>query len=155
MTGLVIAPTFDTSITNDPNAATIMNTINAAIAMYQARFTDPVTVSYQSTNSGGSWAAANAGLPVDDYNYALAINPTTPSALYAGTGGGLSEHRQRWQLDRGQHRLDRPLRHRAGDRPEHAEHAASVRLLAEACPHRALQGVAATVTDGQGDKHFA
>lgn len=41
---LVIVPTFDSSITSDPNAATIQNTINTAIQFYQARFSDPITV---------------------------------------------------------------------------------------------------------------
>src|SRR5262249_22081459 len=42
--GLKINPTFDSSITSDPNAATIMNTINAAIAVYEANFRDQITV---------------------------------------------------------------------------------------------------------------
>jgi hypothetical protein len=44
---LVIAPTFDSSITNDPNAATIESTINTAIQFYQARFSDPITVTIE------------------------------------------------------------------------------------------------------------
>jgi photosystem II stability/assembly factor-like uncharacterized protein len=42
---------------------------------------------FKSTDSGGTWAAANTGLtgpPVA----ALAINPATPATLYAGTAGG-------------------------------------------------------------------
>jgi hypothetical protein len=42
--GLVISPIFDSSITSDPNATTIMNTINAAIAVYEAQFSDSITV---------------------------------------------------------------------------------------------------------------
>src|SRR5258708_918096 len=41
---LIITPTFDTTINSDVNAATIKATINAAIAVYQADFTDPITV---------------------------------------------------------------------------------------------------------------
>lgn len=41
---LIINPTFDSSITSDPNAAAIEGTINAAIGIYEARFTDPITV---------------------------------------------------------------------------------------------------------------
>jgi hypothetical protein len=42
--GLVIIPTFDSTITNDPNSATIQATINAAIQQYEALFSDPITV---------------------------------------------------------------------------------------------------------------
>jgi hypothetical protein len=44
---LVITPTWDSSITSDPNAATIENTINTAIQYYQTRFADPITVTIQ------------------------------------------------------------------------------------------------------------
>jgi hypothetical protein len=44
---LVIVPTFDSSITSDPNAATIESTINTAIQFYQARFSDPITVTVE------------------------------------------------------------------------------------------------------------
>jgi hypothetical protein len=56
--GLVIQPTFDSSITNNPNSAAIQSMINQAIAKYQALFTDPITVSilfrYASTGPDGS-----------------------------------------------------------------------------------------------------
>ena len=42
--GLVIHPTFDSSITNDPNAAVIQATINRAISIYETLFTDPITI---------------------------------------------------------------------------------------------------------------
>ena len=42
--GLVIHPTFDSSITNDPNAAAIQATINRAISIYETLFTDPITI---------------------------------------------------------------------------------------------------------------
>jgi hypothetical protein len=41
---LVIAPTFDSSIASDPNAAKIESAINAAIQIYQTNFSDAVTV---------------------------------------------------------------------------------------------------------------
>jgi hypothetical protein len=41
---LVIIPTWDSSITNDPNAAAIQGTINTAIQYYQTRLSDPITV---------------------------------------------------------------------------------------------------------------
>ena len=42
--GLVINPTFDSSILNDPNSAAIQSMINQTIAIYQALFNDPVTI---------------------------------------------------------------------------------------------------------------
>jgi hypothetical protein len=42
--GLTITPIFDPTITNDPNAAQIEATINTAIADFQAKFADPITV---------------------------------------------------------------------------------------------------------------
>ena len=52
--GLVIIPTFDSTITSDPNAAVIENTINWAIQVYQARFSDPITVkiTFKEMSSG-------------------------------------------------------------------------------------------------------
>ena len=42
--GLVINPTFDSSILNNPNSAAIQSAINQAIAIYQSLFGDPITV---------------------------------------------------------------------------------------------------------------
>jgi hypothetical protein len=43
-TGLVINPTFDDSILNNPNAAAIEAMINRAIAIYESLFSDPITI---------------------------------------------------------------------------------------------------------------
>jgi hypothetical protein len=43
--GFVISPTFDSSITNNPNAAAIEAMINGAVAIYESLFSDPITVS--------------------------------------------------------------------------------------------------------------
>jgi len=43
-TGLTIQPTFDSSITDDPNAAAIEAMINRAIAIYESLFSDPITI---------------------------------------------------------------------------------------------------------------
>ncbi len=55
---LVITPTFDASIKNDANAATITRTINSAIAEYGALFSNPISLSIQfkkmTTGLGGS-----------------------------------------------------------------------------------------------------
>ncbi|MCC6394257.1 MAG: NF038122 family metalloprotease [Bryobacterales bacterium] len=50
---LIINPTFDTTITSDPNASTIMATINSAISDYAAGFTDPITVNIKFQEGGG------------------------------------------------------------------------------------------------------
>ncbi|HEX4652906.1 MAG TPA: VCBS repeat-containing protein [Candidatus Udaeobacter sp.] len=42
--GLIIHATFDSSITNSPNAAAIQATINRAIAFYESLFSDPITI---------------------------------------------------------------------------------------------------------------
>jgi hypothetical protein len=42
--GLVIHPTFDSSITNSANSAVIQATINRAISIYETLFTDPITI---------------------------------------------------------------------------------------------------------------
>ena len=42
--GLVIHPTFDSSITNNPNAAAIQATINQAISFHESLFADPITI---------------------------------------------------------------------------------------------------------------
>lgn len=41
---LTIDPTFDSTITSDPNAAAIENVINGAIDVYEQDFSDPITV---------------------------------------------------------------------------------------------------------------
>ena len=43
---------------------------------------------FKSVNAGGCWTALNTGLG-NPYVDALAINPSTPTTLYAGTGGGV------------------------------------------------------------------
>ncbi len=62
--GLVINPTFDTSITGNPNAAAIESMINQAIALYQPLFGDPVTAEirfrFSTTEPDGSPLPAGA-----------------------------------------------------------------------------------------------
>ena len=91
--GLVINPTFDASITSDPNAATIMNTINAAIAVYQAQFSDSVTVSikFREMTSGlGQSSTYVANISYTNYLAALstqAAGANDASALATLPGG--------------------------------------------------------------------
>jgi hypothetical protein len=55
--GLVIHPTFDSSITNNPNAAAIEATINQAISVHESLFSDPITIQvrfrYSTTTPDG------------------------------------------------------------------------------------------------------
>ena len=62
-TGLIINPTFDSSITSDPNAAAIEAVITRAIAVYESLFSDPITVSmlfrYSTTRPNGTAIPSN------------------------------------------------------------------------------------------------
>ena len=57
-TGLIINPTFDSSITNDPNAADIEAMISRAISIYESLFNDPFTIQirfrYATTSANGT-----------------------------------------------------------------------------------------------------
>ena len=57
-TGLTIHPTFDSSITNNPNSAAIQATINRAISIYESLFSDPITIQirfrYSTTAPNGN-----------------------------------------------------------------------------------------------------
>jgi photosystem II stability/assembly factor-like uncharacterized protein len=43
---------------------------------------------YKSLDGGGTWSPVNTGLPTNLGTHALAMDPVTPSTLYAGTNGG-------------------------------------------------------------------
>jgi hypothetical protein len=78
---LTIVPTFDATITSDPQAAIIEATINAAIAVYEANFTDPITVAIlfsedQTISLGESWNQ-NQGPSYLQYRAALVSHATT------------------------------------------------------------------------------
>ena len=53
-TGLIINPTFDSSITNNQNAAAIEAMINRAVSIYESIFSDPITVQilFRYANTG-------------------------------------------------------------------------------------------------------
>jgi hypothetical protein len=101
--GLVINPTFDSSITNNANAAAIQAMVNNAIAVFQAEFSDPITVSilfrYSTTapdgTALGSGTLAQSGyeiymIPWNNYIKALSAdaktaNDATANASLAGS----------------------------------------------------------------------
>ena len=88
---LTIQPIFDNSIQNDPQAATIEATINSAIGVYEASFSDPISVQmeFQETtmglaqnyiiNNGGPNGNASNYIVVNysDYRAHLLYNATT------------------------------------------------------------------------------
>ena len=57
-TGLIINPTFDNSITGNPNAAAIEAMINRAISIHESLFSDPITIQirfrYSTTGPDGT-----------------------------------------------------------------------------------------------------
>jgi phosphodiesterase/alkaline phosphatase D-like protein len=69
LTGLVITPTFDSSITGNANSAAIQSAINKAIAIFQSRFKDAITVSirfrYAKTAPNGT--ALTSGVSRSDF----------------------------------------------------------------------------------------
>jgi hypothetical protein len=115
--GLVISPTFDGSITSNPNAAAIEAMINRAIAIYESLFSDPITVfirfRYSTTRPDGtpigspsqialsnfvvygpSWSTYINALRADAKtandaaaNSSLPPNPLTPSILPSSANG--------------------------------------------------------------------
>ena len=79
---LVINPTFQSSITSDPNAATIEAGINAMIARLEAAISNSITVNitYGETNSGlGESSTAIGNVSYSAYRSALA-SQAKPSA---------------------------------------------------------------------------
>ena len=85
-TGLTIHPTFDSSITGNPNAAAIQAMINRTIAIYESLFSDPVTIQirfrYATTGPDGSHLPQGTVSQSDTVLYILPWN-TYVSALRA------------------------------------------------------------------------
>jgi hypothetical protein len=93
--GLVIIPTFDSTITNDPRSNAIQAMITNAIAKYQALFADPITVSirfrFSSVRPDGTplntlVSASNSGiyqLDWDTYISALQADGKTVNDMNA------------------------------------------------------------------------
>ena len=62
-TGLIINPTFDSSITGNPNAAAIEAVINRAISLHESLFGDPITIQirFRYSTSGPDGTPLDAG----------------------------------------------------------------------------------------------
>ena len=96
--GLVITPTFDSTITNDPRSNAIQAMIISAIQRYQTLFADPITVSirfrFSSVRPDGTplntlIGASNSGihqLDWDAYIPALKADGTTVNDMNANGG---------------------------------------------------------------------
>ncbi len=83
---LIITPIWDSSITNDPDAAIIENTINTAIQFYQARFSDPITVTIEfkgKTNGLGSETHWYWDISYSNFITALRNDATTTNDFIA------------------------------------------------------------------------
>jgi hypothetical protein len=65
--GLIITPTFASSITSDANAAAIEATINSAIQVYENLFSNPITVSIDFTEM--SSGLSDNTKPLDSISY--------------------------------------------------------------------------------------
>ena len=78
-THLTITPTFDSSITSDPNAATIEATINSAIQVYENDFSDPITVSIYFQEGGGLGGSSTyyGSISYSQYRAAVVSHATT------------------------------------------------------------------------------
>jgi len=80
LSGLTIIPSWDSSIANDPQAPTIEATINAAIAVYEADFSDPITVhiTFTEMSSGlGESTTTPVTCSYANYRAALVAHATT------------------------------------------------------------------------------
>ena len=88
-TGLTIQPTFDSSITGNPNAAAIQAMINRTIAIYESLFSDPITIQirfrYATTAPDGSHLSQGLVSESDTGLYIMPWN-TFISALRADAG---------------------------------------------------------------------
>ncbi len=79
--GLTILPVWDGTITSDPQATTIENTIRAAIAVYQSDFSDPMTVSITFEEMSGGLGESSWSYNTYSYSAcreALVAAATTP-----------------------------------------------------------------------------
>jgi hypothetical protein len=94
---MVITPTFDSTILNNPNSAAIQSMINQAVAIYHSLFNDPINVKIlfrysNTTPSGGSMGSSLARsnfvlypVPWNTYKNALVADAKTGNDATANT----------------------------------------------------------------------
>jgi hypothetical protein len=82
---LNIVPTFDSTITGDPNAAAIEGTINAAIQEYRSFFSNNITVNITFSEGGGLGSSSSSilSIPYTTYRAALVSHATTANDAIA------------------------------------------------------------------------
>jgi hypothetical protein len=85
LAGLIIIPTWDSTILNDPNSVAIQNTINAAILVYETKFSDPVTVNIKFAEMGSGLGMSSTFFSTISYstfyNAIVADSKTTNDVL--------------------------------------------------------------------------
>lgn len=93
--GLIIIPTYDSTILSDPNVVAITNTINTAILSFESRYSDPVTVAidFAEMSSGLGQSQTFIGtVPYSSYYSALvsSAKTTNDAVVLANLPGGSS-----------------------------------------------------------------
>lgn len=89
--GLIIDPTFDSSITSQGDAAGIEATINEAIHVFEATYSNPITVSIVFQAGGGlgeSQVGSVYEVPYSEFYSALVANDANPAAIAGLTANG-------------------------------------------------------------------
>jgi len=87
---LTIIPTFDGSITNDPNGVAMTNAINYAISVLQSNFTDNVTVKIHFTNDVNV-SLGQSSTVGNDYAYPTFLAALKNSATSRNDTNGYSQ----------------------------------------------------------------
>lgn len=87
---LVITPTFDGSITSDPNASSIEATINAAIGIFESIYSTPIDVPIYFQEGGGLGESnfIYYQVPYDLFYDHLAATDANPQAIAGLTANG-------------------------------------------------------------------
>ena len=103
---LIITPTWDSTITSDPNAAAIEGAINTAIAVFEQTYTNPIDVLIYF-QEGGGLGQSNFyyydGVPgmgfYQQYYNALAATDANPAAIAGLTAADLAANGNNSNLD--------------------------------------------------------
>jgi hypothetical protein len=95
--GFILLPTFDSSITSDPNSAIIESSINSAISLFESTYTNNFTAAiyFQENASGlGSSNFYDYSLSYSTFYSALVAQNANPAALagLAANGGAATDN---------------------------------------------------------------